>query len=337
VRSTGVAYLLWYFTGYVGGHRFYLGQPHMGLLYFFTGGLCGVGWLLDAFLLPGMVEDCNEGIYAQHHSRNQTFFQNVRQDFRPQRRPSQAPNILLGIVAMLMAMCFMCLMCTGAVILLGLREVADEIRSGNVNVSQTSQKSNAGPEGSHEGPVDEGPAPLPPSRVKHPELESLRETHNKIVRVIQRKLMPTIKRLEADASNAKRELRLLRPKVKKSRKAASTAKKYLAELKDVRGLLDRMKSERDRYEQEAVSLQMAMRKLERHLEVADVLDDENKGNLKRLLARGEALVEEAEKGFDHEKDSLSKAVDDASPEADSKHDETLDELDRVLGGDDEDE
>lgn len=32
-----------------GVHRFYLGQIGMGILYFFTAGLCGVGTLIDAF------------------------------------------------------------------------------------------------------------------------------------------------------------------------------------------------------------------------------------------------------------------------------------------------
>ena len=31
----------------------------MGVLYFFTGALCGIGWLVDACLIPSMVDDCN--------------------------------------------------------------------------------------------------------------------------------------------------------------------------------------------------------------------------------------------------------------------------------------
>ena len=46
-------YLLWLF-GFKGAHRFYYGKPVTGTIWFFTLGLCGVGWLVDAFLIPGM-------------------------------------------------------------------------------------------------------------------------------------------------------------------------------------------------------------------------------------------------------------------------------------------
>ena len=46
-------YLLW-LLGFTGAHRFYYGKPVTGTIWFFTLGLCGVGWLFDAFLIPGM-------------------------------------------------------------------------------------------------------------------------------------------------------------------------------------------------------------------------------------------------------------------------------------------
>ncbi len=48
-----VGYLLWIF-GFTGAHRFYFGKTKTGILWFFTGGLLGVGWLIDLFLIPGM-------------------------------------------------------------------------------------------------------------------------------------------------------------------------------------------------------------------------------------------------------------------------------------------
>jgi TM2 domain-containing membrane protein YozV len=48
-----VGYLLWIF-GFTGAHRFYFGRQITGTIWFFTGGLCGVGWLIDVFLIPGM-------------------------------------------------------------------------------------------------------------------------------------------------------------------------------------------------------------------------------------------------------------------------------------------
>lgn len=40
-------------------HRFYVGRPISGMLWFFTAGLVGVGWVIDLFLIPGMVDDAN--------------------------------------------------------------------------------------------------------------------------------------------------------------------------------------------------------------------------------------------------------------------------------------
>lgn len=74
-KSVGVTYLLWFFLGGFGGHRFYLKRTGsaVGLLiltissYLLTivvigiFGLIAVGiWLIvDAFLIPGMVEQFN--------------------------------------------------------------------------------------------------------------------------------------------------------------------------------------------------------------------------------------------------------------------------------------
>ena len=52
-HSTFVGYLLWLF-GFTGAHRFYFGHTLTGILWFFTAGLCGIGWLVDLFLIPSM-------------------------------------------------------------------------------------------------------------------------------------------------------------------------------------------------------------------------------------------------------------------------------------------
>lgn len=51
-----IAYILWLF-GFLGCHRFYLGRPISGTIYFFTFGLLGVGWIIDLFLIPSMVRE----------------------------------------------------------------------------------------------------------------------------------------------------------------------------------------------------------------------------------------------------------------------------------------
>lgn len=83
-KSALIAYLLWFFVGGLGGHRFYLGRVGSGivmliitllsflLMIVFIGvfGLAFVGlWLLiDAFLIPGMVTDHNNKLIASLRS-----------------------------------------------------------------------------------------------------------------------------------------------------------------------------------------------------------------------------------------------------------------------------
>lgn len=45
------AFLLCFFLGFLGIHRFYLGYPALGVLYMLTLGLFGIGWLVDIFRL----------------------------------------------------------------------------------------------------------------------------------------------------------------------------------------------------------------------------------------------------------------------------------------------
>ena len=54
-----VAYLLWFFFGLFGVHRFYLGHIGWGVLYILTGGIFGIGWFIDLFLMPGYVRAAN--------------------------------------------------------------------------------------------------------------------------------------------------------------------------------------------------------------------------------------------------------------------------------------
>ncbi|WP_294396689.1 TM2 domain-containing protein [Prosthecobacter sp.] len=60
-----VGYLLWIF-GFTGAHRFYFGKPKTGILWFFTGGLFLIGWIVDLFLIPGMDRDADRR-FAQGH------------------------------------------------------------------------------------------------------------------------------------------------------------------------------------------------------------------------------------------------------------------------------
>jgi len=53
-----LGYLLWLF-GFTGAHRFYYGRPVSGTIWLCTLGLFGVGWLIDAFLIPGMAANAD--------------------------------------------------------------------------------------------------------------------------------------------------------------------------------------------------------------------------------------------------------------------------------------
>jgi len=64
-RSKGVAYLLWLFTGWFGGHRFYAGKTKSAAVQLVLT-LTGIGflvtffwWLADSILIPGMINESN--------------------------------------------------------------------------------------------------------------------------------------------------------------------------------------------------------------------------------------------------------------------------------------
>ncbi len=50
-KNKWVALLLCIFLGYLGVHKFYEGRVGMGLLYLFTFGLGGIGWIIDCIIL----------------------------------------------------------------------------------------------------------------------------------------------------------------------------------------------------------------------------------------------------------------------------------------------
>jgi len=50
-HSKTIGYILWIF-GFMGAHRFYYGRQITGVIWFFTLGLLGIGWLIDLFLIP---------------------------------------------------------------------------------------------------------------------------------------------------------------------------------------------------------------------------------------------------------------------------------------------
>ena len=47
------------FLGYLGIDRFMLGDTGLGVLKLLTGGLCGILWIVDLFLIQGKTRDLN--------------------------------------------------------------------------------------------------------------------------------------------------------------------------------------------------------------------------------------------------------------------------------------
>ncbi|MBE6884479.1 MAG: TM2 domain-containing protein [Ruminococcaceae bacterium] len=50
-KNKWVAFLLCFLLGFFGAHKFYEGKTGMGLLYLFTAGLFGFGWIIDTIVL----------------------------------------------------------------------------------------------------------------------------------------------------------------------------------------------------------------------------------------------------------------------------------------------
>jgi TM2 domain-containing membrane protein YozV len=63
LKSKRTAYLLWFFLGFLGIHKFYLNKTGIGILYMFTGGLLGIGGLIDLFTLGKQVDAYNQWVY----------------------------------------------------------------------------------------------------------------------------------------------------------------------------------------------------------------------------------------------------------------------------------
>jgi TM2 domain-containing membrane protein YozV len=51
IKSRMVATLLCFFLGGLGVHRFYAGKIGTGILWLFTGGALGIGWLVDFIMI----------------------------------------------------------------------------------------------------------------------------------------------------------------------------------------------------------------------------------------------------------------------------------------------
>jgi TM2 domain-containing membrane protein YozV len=58
-KSKGIAYVIWFFLGGIGGHRYYNGNIGMGVAMTFTLGGLGLWSFLDVFFIGRAVENRN--------------------------------------------------------------------------------------------------------------------------------------------------------------------------------------------------------------------------------------------------------------------------------------
>lgn len=68
-HSIVLGYVAW-ILGVFGAHRFYFGKPVSGIIWFFTLGIIGIGWIIDLFLIPEMAREANSKYLGGRHDYN---------------------------------------------------------------------------------------------------------------------------------------------------------------------------------------------------------------------------------------------------------------------------
>ncbi len=91
MKNVGVSYILCAMglvSPVAGLHRFYLGRPLSGLLYFMTWGFFGIGTLMDLMQMPALVQQSNVIEQLQHK-----LFSNWLTPQQQQQPPAAQPSV----------------------------------------------------------------------------------------------------------------------------------------------------------------------------------------------------------------------------------------------------
>ena len=72
-KSLSEAYILGITLGFFGAHHFYLRRGGYGCIYLFTFGLFGIGWIIDWFRMPCLVENANKKILDPKYQDKKTL------------------------------------------------------------------------------------------------------------------------------------------------------------------------------------------------------------------------------------------------------------------------
>jgi hypothetical protein len=174
------------------------------------------------------------------------------------------------------------------------------------------------------------------AQVKNAELAKLIETQGKVKRIISRKLIPVIERFKMDLRDNKRELIKLRDLSNRKKNDTLKMKRFIEERKEIKKFLKRLLVERDKYNLQLTDLEFTIRRVKRNLEISEFVNEDDRKDIAKLLARGSALIESADKGFD--KNSLASQVEAAkTKDGDGGEDVEIDmgELNDALADDEE--
>ena len=91
-KDRWTALVICFFLGFFGGHQFYVGNIGKGLLYVFTCGLFGIGWLIDIIcLLMGTFKDSKGRVLVGQKERNNRMYVNPY-DGMPQQNYDSSPQ-----------------------------------------------------------------------------------------------------------------------------------------------------------------------------------------------------------------------------------------------------